>query len=240
MENLNQRNGKVIIVGNQKGGTGKSLVTTLLANTLHQLDETIKVLVVDLDDLQETLYSKRLQELSEPKTKEKLEKNNLSAYCILTMNSQDFTDEKHAELCSEYDFIFLDMPGNLKQEGVMGAYLFADYLFIPMGDSFADLDSSKKFIDFYLENVKVSRDSINLTTHVYGFFSRVKANESLFKQAYAKKDDLTYWRIPFFKNIIPDNTTSFKKEFSTIIPYKSKKKNDYEDFIEEAIQVILQ
>ncbi len=128
---------KVVVLGNEKGGTGKSTLAMHLIVTW--LREGKKVAAVDLDGRQGTL-SRYLQNRKEFATKngvtlpmpDYVRMNNISNE-ILFLRSQ------LERLSNDYDIIVLDTPGAdtaLTQE----ALFQADTLITPINDSLLDLD----------------------------------------------------------------------------------------------------
>ena len=128
---------KIVVLGNEKGGTGKSTLAMHLIVTW--LREGKKVAAVDLDGRQGTL-SRYLQNRKEFATKngvtlpmpDYVRMNNISNE-ILFLRSQ------LERLSNDYDIIVLDTPGAdtaLTQE----ALFQADTLITPINDSLLDLD----------------------------------------------------------------------------------------------------
>lgn len=128
---------KVVVLGNEKGGTGKSTLAMHLIVTW--LREGKKVAALDLDGRQGTL-SRYLENRKEFSTKNSLDlpmpdcvrMNNISNE-ILFLRSQ------LERLSNDYDIIVLDTPGAdtaLTQE----ALFQADTLITPINDSLLDLD----------------------------------------------------------------------------------------------------
>lgn len=300
------KNGKIVGVVNQKGGDGKSTVNTLLANCIHsEFSDSTNIIVYDLDDFQQTLMSKRNEELeiiknslnaerilNAVKSKESLSKEDelfienrkerlkkesqivyegmlkrakdpskvkykeipndrltkeekeackaskLDYYKLVSMSSADFTTQVEV-LKENYDFIFVDIPGNLKQEGVIDVYQYLDYAFIPVNDSWSEIDSTKKFIDKYLEIVEFRREH-GFETKVFGFFCRVKSTSKIFSELYVTKNDLSIWKIPFLENYVPENDQAFKMAFSTIVPYSNKKGDDYKEILAEMLTILFE
>ena len=152
----NKKNTKVIVFGNQKGGVGKSTLTSLFANYLH-IDTDEIICVVDADDKQMSLQNTRKKEITEGADDEKL-------YNLIQINSIDFPSTYENSLKGEFDYIFVDLPGNLKQPGVLDTFIYTDYLFIPTSLSSFDLDSMSIFVDLYDDVIK-KRKEIKIILH---------------------------------------------------------------------------
>lgn len=220
--------GIIASFGNQKGGVGKTVITSLVANYIHNNYKKLKIVVIDADDLQSSLYSLRQKEIENLSEKEKK-----SLYRLLKIGSKDLPSQIEI-LQEEYDIIFVDLPGNLKQPGVITAYYLIDLLFIPSQASSFDLDSTMKFISLYNE-VLEERKAANAKTKLYGIFSRVDPQNRDFKNLYANKDN---FEIPFLNNYIPESKVAFQRNVSTIETYENNRQ-DYTDICEEVISLIL-
>lgn len=223
--------GVVVSVGNQKGGVGKTVITSLIANYIHKhyTKKGIKIAVVDSDDLQASLTTLREMESNEMSEKEK-EK----LYQLVKISSNDVPSQIEI-LREEYDIILIDLPGNLKQAGVIAVYHLIDVLFIPSQTSSLDIDSTLKFINLYKEVIKTRKEKANLNTNVYGIFSRVDIQNKDFKNLYGQKEELP---IKFLDNFIPESKVTFQRNVSTIESYENSKREEFSDLCEEMIGCI--
>ena len=137
---------KIIVVGNDKGGTGKSTTTMhLIAGLLH---EGYIVGSIDLDSPQATLthYINNRRNYIESQGVELLVPEH-KALISSTANNREVAKEKDGEavdaaikaLAERNDFIVIDTPGGDTALS-RWAHSFADILITPMNDSFIDLD----------------------------------------------------------------------------------------------------
>jgi len=222
--------GKIISIGNQKGGVGKSTITSFVANYLHRelKEKDFKVLVIDADDLQNSLYKIRQEEL---KTFE-----NEDFYDLIRMDSKDLKNNLEA-LKNEYNLVFVDLPGNLKQEGIVSAYVYIDVLFIPTQTSKIDIDSTVDFVNFYHKTIYLKRKEQGLQTSYTLFFNRVNEKNKDFKEMYNSRNSLG---IPIMDNYICESIPTFQRKVSTVYKYNSATRGEYSDFINEMINVITQ
>ena len=134
---------KIILIGNQKGGIGKSTVITLLAGTLSQKPFNFRVTIVDVDT-QKSLVRMRL--IDSDGFTEKMPYDILN-YNIATLESEI------KRLDKENDFIFIDTGGkldvgkNMNQERILN---YIDFLFIPfIGGNFG-FDATLDYLKFAL------------------------------------------------------------------------------------------
>lgn len=215
--------GKVICIGNQKGGVGKSTITSMLANYLHKHSD-VKILVVDADDLQQTLTKLRNTELNGNGEKGR------SAYNIETIYAVDF-ESNIKSWRANYDLIFVDVPGDLKHAGVGKIYANIDYLFIPTSSSTFDISSTIEFIEFVNNVFK----GFNKNLVAYGFFNKVKPQTVDFKELYRSKD---MFSLPFLENFVPDHV-NLQREASTLDTYENANTGEYDKFCKEIISIII-
>ncbi len=223
--------GKIVAIGNQKGGVGKSTITSFIANYLHNERKDFKILVVDADDLQNSLYKIRYEELEnakelDPQAEEK-------CYQLIRMDSKELANNLEV-LKEEYDLIFIDLPGNLKQDGVVSVYFFLDVLLIPTQTSKLDLDSTADFLNFYTKTVVSKRESLGFKTKYSLFFNRVNEQNKDFKEIYNNREKLG---LPIMENFITESIPTFQRRVSTMYKYESASK-DLKKFIDEFLTFV--
>ncbi len=222
--------GIVVSVANQKGGVGKSVITSIIANYIHNnYKSKIKEIVADSDDFQSSLYGIRQRELETAgeKEKEKL-------YRLVQISSSDIP-EQIGVLQEEYDIVFIDLPGNLKQPGVITAFHFVDVVIAPTQSSPLDIDSTLKFHNLYNEIIDY-RKKLGVSTDFHALFSRVDPQNKDFKTLYENKEDL---QIKFLDNYVPESKVAFQRNVSTVNSYENKKYDDYRELCEEILTIIL-
>lgn len=133
-----------IILGNEKGGTGKS--TLAMHVIVHLMHQGRSVSVIDLDSRQKSLtrYLDNRKAFSE----EHGLQLSMPQYTVVDRSAQDsvrdMEDEERAWLeqaiqSMKADFIIIDCPGNDTWLSRV-AHTYADTLLTPINDSFVDLD----------------------------------------------------------------------------------------------------
>jgi chromosome partitioning protein len=136
---------RVVVLGNEKGGSGKSTVAMHIVVGL--LREGLKVGTIDVDSRQATLtryLENRAQTMERLKLPLPLPDHRLVARSKLAP-SEAVADETErleaalAELKGKCDVIVIDTPGS-DQTLSRVAHSHADTLVTPMNDSFVDLD----------------------------------------------------------------------------------------------------
>lgn len=136
----------VIVVGNEKGGSGKSTVAMHLAVALLRLG--YRVGTIDLDSHQATLthylrnrwaYARQSEE--NLPTPEHIHINRLTDDNLMVKRDRErrMLEAALDELSSRTDYIVMDTPGSDRFLSIMG-HSYADTLVTPMNDSFIDLD----------------------------------------------------------------------------------------------------
>ncbi len=135
---------KVIVFGNQKGGTGKStLAMHLVVNLLHK---GYKVGTIDVDAKQGT-FTHYIE--NREKTKRENPEILTPVHSAIIENESDSITERDKENLTRFgeimyqyrnfDFIVIDTPGSETSLSKI-AHSFADKIITPMNESFVDLD----------------------------------------------------------------------------------------------------
>src|SRR5262249_36824448 len=135
----------VVVIGNHKGGCGKSTVSMHLIVSL--LKEKRRVASFDLDLTQQTLtrYIENREEWSRlHKVTLEVPDHYLLAETSVTAPHPDATDSSVftstlAALPPGYDFVVIDTPSGENHLSLL-AHALADTLITPINDSFVDLD----------------------------------------------------------------------------------------------------
>jgi len=143
---VQQRDARVIVVGNEKGGAGKSTVSMHLSVALMRMGK--KVGIVDLDVRQRTLtryLENRLRWMSS--TGAKLPMPEIIRVDASTERDLDKAEAEEtqrfltslARLKKACDFVLVDAPGGDTFLSRL-AHVSADSLITPLNDSFVDFD----------------------------------------------------------------------------------------------------
>lgn len=136
----------IIVLGNEKGGSGKS--TTAMHVCIGLLRLGYKVGSVDLDARQGTFtryMANRFEYITRHKTMMPspvhfpIEKSKAPTTEAQEQQDRDFFIMATDELRSATDFIVIDTPGSDTYLGQL-AHSYADTVITPMNDSFVDLD----------------------------------------------------------------------------------------------------
>ena len=129
-------NAHVIVIGNEKGGSGKSTTAMHLISGLLRLG--YKLASVDLDIRQGTL-TRYLENRQRHAEKQRQGHPMPEHHTIDDMPNESWLDDLMADLAGRVDVVIMDTPGadsTLSRQG----HSYADTLLTPMNDSLIDLD----------------------------------------------------------------------------------------------------
>ncbi|SEO79873.1 ParA family protein [Mucilaginibacter sp. OK283] len=154
----------IIIIGNQKGGSGKSTLTLLLANYLT-LAKKCKVTVIDMD------YQ---QSIAQKFEKAKLLENE-EPYEVIAAALEDYPDLLEVLTGNSQDIILIDLPGKLDDDGLIPVFQSADLVICPFAYDEFSFESTILF--------SVVLTKINPQVNIVYVPNRVKANVKYETQA---------------------------------------------------------
>lgn len=219
-----------IALGNQKGGAGKSLVSTLLSQYIFEFTDKT-VLCIDADDLQQGIINRRAAEDGLF--------NEADTYSVAAYSTEELR-EVLAQYNGEYDFIVCDLPGTLSQAGVIAAYSAIDVVFIPLDpESLGDMDSTYGFVQMLINDIDKVREGWDIPVAEKRFlFNKVDLRTKLFKDEAEMAEltkDLPY---PTLSTHLPE-WKSFKKwkTFSLVYFEDGKKQKRIMNLLEEMYSV---
>lgn len=141
---MSQKETKIISFYTQKGGSGKTTLTHIVALALTGAEQGKKVLVLDADS-QRSLV-KALDDIKLSKGDKNLKPPYELKYAPLTKIESLLRENFYM-----YDYILIDLPGALDMEGVRTALLACDVVFMPIQPSQLDFTSAKDSIEKLFE-----------------------------------------------------------------------------------------
>lgn len=161
-----QQRPRIIVVGNEKGGSGKS--TTSMHILIALLAEGGRVAAIDLDGKQRTL-TRYLENRQAFLTRHGL-KLAMPEHLVVTESDLPNRPEAEAEeaarfaaaiadLAPRHDFILVDCPGSDTHLARIG-HSHADLLITPVNDSFIDVDLLATIEPDTLKVIKPSRYAV--------------------------------------------------------------------------------
>lgn len=144
----------------QKGGVGKSTITTLLASLLHYR-LGYNILVLDCDFPQHSLSNMRDRDLKSVMESDyhkraamkQFQTINKKAYPVIKCKADTALDLAYDYLernAVEPDVIFFDLPGTANTQGVLSALKAMDYIFSPITADRLVVESTLAFCEAFL------------------------------------------------------------------------------------------
>lgn len=245
-----------IAISNQKGGVGKSALTTIMASYLHYNNKK-NVAVIDCDYPQHSIFRMRNSDIetinSNPELQVALEKQleatKRKAYKIINvipdkalMYAQEIIDSSAENI----DLILFDLPGTVDSSGILNVIFNMDYIFVPIIADKRVLQSSLTFIMSVTEYKRASSLPLRLKDIIM-FWNRVDKRESTELYDFFNKLMLTE-NYRLLKTQLPD-TKKYNKELaldrnivfrSTFFPPDKKllKYSNLEEFVSEISEII--
>lgn len=150
--------GKVIVLGNQKGGAGKTTLALTLACGLKA--EGLSVCLIDADP-QGSLVSWAARAEGQP---------HEAQLPDLEPNASVLIGQSVARARGRYDVVIVDTASNMGLKGdgtqklILGALREADYVIIPVGPSPLDIDASGEYVDL-LRDLWERREMVKPEAH---------------------------------------------------------------------------
>lgn len=146
-----------IIIGNQKGGVGKSTLTVLAANFLTLVKEW-PATVIDMDYQQSIA-----QKFDKAKVLE-----NAEPYDVIPANLESFAVLNQVLAKNQHDAVLIDLPGKLDDDGLILVFKSADLAVCPFAYDEFTFESTVLFT--------VVLKKVNPAIDVYFVPNRIKAN----------------------------------------------------------------
>lgn len=209
----------VSIIG-QKGGSGKSTITVLAANTMHH-QYHLNVAVIDADFPQHSIFKARQKELDRIRQNERV----FAKYKELTKDRPPYpifaTDLKNCaakirELKDQYDLLFVDPPGTLNQVGIEDTIGEINHFFIPIMQDNYSIMSSIELYSILITQVQPNSSNFS-ACHL--FFNRVPARNQV---AHIKRE--LGQKIPFMQEEISAYSVYERAYRNTLLPIPKGKK----------------
>ena len=203
----------IIIIGNQKGGAGKSTLTLLLANYLT-LNKKCTVTVVDMDYQQSIAQKYEKAKMLE----------NAEPYQVIAAELEHFPMMQETMVQDRKQIVLIDLPGKLDDDGLIPVFRSAGLIICPFAyDEF----SFESTILFSVVLQKVNPDA--LIAYVP---NRIKANVKYDTQQEVNDQLANFGQItaPIPDRVDFQRINTFQTPlsvFPVIIPVFEKLYNDY-------------
>lgn len=204
---------KVICIGSQKGGIGKSTLTMLVATYMHAAGN--KIFLVDADYPQHSTEKVRTTEVTsienDPVVKAAFEEKGLAMYELSTSTIPDASGL--LPVLKEqgiFDYIFIDLPGTLNVDGIAQLGLSIDYFITPMEMDPISFSSGCETIEFY--------HSLNPSLPIFMLWNKVvKAENAMLMEGI---NNYVIQQLPYVKILetVITQTVKIKRARSTVYP----------------------
>lgn len=206
---------KIISIVGEKGGVGKTTLNVILATNLHYANSK-KVVLIDADNPQYSIYKKRNRELS---LLDDSAIPKLSPYPIERVTASSIQDTI-LKYYGNVNYIIIDLPGSLNVEMVKGL-LYVEHVFIPFGHDELEIDSTTNFYftlkNNFLDNEERVLKTVNLFFNKYQLVRKNKF--SLLRQQFEKAN------IPMLNSVVRDRTIYKEQYRNTLYPIPDNKEN---------------
>jgi len=170
---------KIIAIGNQKGGTGKTTVTCLVANALSSEPFNLRVFVADCDP-QQSIIRRRLADQQQTA--------DLAPYRVAFFNSLAELQREVEQIDRDHDVVFIDLPGRLDthrpadQQEITKFLQYVDLLLVPFTPGNYALESTLDYLRTVLK-IAATRSSTPRPLSVVGFANMYEGGRTLDDQA---------------------------------------------------------
>jgi len=124
----------VILIGNQKGGAGKSTITLLLANYLCEIQQK-KITILDMD------YQQSISSMYE---KAKI-LDNEAPYEVIPADLKHFPILLKVLTKNPEEIVLIDLPGKMDDDGLIPVILSGDLILSPFNYDEFSVDSTVLF-----------------------------------------------------------------------------------------------
>ena len=217
----------------QKGGVGKSTVTALVANYVHNVMGR-SVAVIDCDEPQHSIAGLRDKETVLIEKNDSLKavacehfrKSGRKAFPIIRSNAVKALDDADRLLSEDGykpDIVFFDLPGTLKSDGVIKTLSQMDYIFTPVSADRFVVESALQFVMMFNDNLVTT--GLAKTKGISLFWTMVDGREKtelydLYGKLFAENNfHVLDTRLPDSKRFRREPSDDRKSVFrSTILP----------------------
>ena len=160
----------LVAFATQKGGAGKSTLTTLVASYLYYL-EGLEVVAVDCDSSQHSMKVYRDHDLLVTNENPYLKKSMARFYSKFQKKAYDIllsSPEEAFDVAMDYidkgnspDVIFFDITGTINDPSIVRLIATMDYIFVPITLETGDMTSSVSFAN-HVHNRMVTTGKTNI------------------------------------------------------------------------------
>ena len=214
----NKKEPVYVAFSTQKGGAGKTTLTTLVASCLHY-ERDCNVAIIDCDFPQLSIYNMRERDLAmalndefyRGMAYEQFSRLDRKAYPVVRSTTDDAiadAEKLEAESDTGFDIIFFDLPGTMNNKGLIHTLAHMDYLIAPIAASRVVMESTLDYLIPVRDNI-VSTGKSNIKS-IYLLWNLVDGREKseLYEVYEAVIKELGF---PLLKTFLP-NAVRFRRE----------------------------
>jgi len=182
----------VIALATQKGGAGKSTISTHLASVLGYY-YGYKTALVDCDYPQNSLHAYRLEEQNRLQAdapfRARLLRQGIAPYPVIVSSVEKAVGSIEGLFGQGYDFIVVDTPGTVNVVGLPELLRLMDYIFLPLEPDKGAIASTLSYMGI-LAQFRQAHDADSNLLGFYAFWNKVvkaekkaiyEATETLFQ-----------------------------------------------------------
>ena len=222
---------KIISVVGEKGGIGKTTLNIILASDLFYAKGK-KIVLLDADNPQYSIYKKRNRELE---MLDDEEKECMELYPIEPVTVDNLQDAI-LKYYGQVDYIILDLPGSLNMEMVKGL-LYVEHVFVPFDHDELEIDSTSHFYFTLKNNFLDNEERVLKSIHLFfNKYKLVKKNKfALLRQQFKEAG------IPMMQSVVKDRTIYKEQYRNTLYPipqHKELGEKDIKQFFDEVTRLI--
>lgn len=207
-----KKNPLFVAFSTQKGGIGKTTLTTLFSSYLHYTGG-YNVAVIDCDFPQHSIVRMREREVKQvmndayynKMAEEQFLRLDKPAFTIVEAKPEEAitaAEELMKRSPEEFDFILFDLPGTLNNEGIVNTLASVDYIFAPISADRMVLESTLQFA--VLINDVVVKPNAGNVRGMFLIWNMVDGREKT-KLYLAYEEAIRGLDIQVLKNVLPDS-----------------------------------
>lgn len=246
---------KFITISSQKGGIGKSTLTSIVCSFLHY-EYGYNVAVIDCDECQASITKMRERDREvNTATEENIAylkayflRLGKKAYPIIQSSlSEALPKAEHliAESSMSFDFIFFDFPGSVGPKSMLPTIAGLDHIFSPITADIFTLESTLSFARLLLDHIISTGDQRLKSIHLFWNQVDNRENSYLYEvyDDYLQKEGIPLMQVFLPKQVRFSREQTFNKgaffRSSYFIPDKYYLKGSHmEAFVAELLQII--
>jgi len=223
---------KIIAIASEKGGVGKTTLSIMLSTNLFHLFKK-KVVLMDVDDPQYSVFKKRNRELNLIDLNQLKELDNYPIEKVSVNNIK----EKILAYYGTVDYIIVDFHGGLTAEVVQGL-MFVEHIFIPFDHDELEIESTLFFYNTLKTNFLNNDERVLKSIHL--FFNQY---QEIQRNKFASlKEQMISIDVPMMNSVVKKKQIYREQYRSTLYAIPETKElgnNDIKNFFNEIVEMTM-